>query len=72
MAILLKINDVEFDIPPVAPPSLESILWDMESEEGSDSASLHSFQSMTTKFRSMLYHCILQGLSSQISSAGVN
>ncbi|CAH0546236.1 unnamed protein product [Brassicogethes aeneus] len=64
-----EINDVEFDIPPVAPPSLESVLWDLESE-GSDSASLHSFQSMTAKFRSMLYHCVLQGLSAQITNAG--
>ncbi|XP_017773798.1 PREDICTED: vacuolar protein sorting-associated protein 8 homolog isoform X2 [Nicrophorus vespilloides] len=41
----------------------------MESEEGSDSTSLHSLQSLTLRFRSMLYHCILQGISSQISSA---
>ncbi|XP_074038726.1 vacuolar protein sorting 8 [Leptinotarsa decemlineata] len=66
---LKEINDLEFDIPQVAPPSLESVLWDMESE-ASDNASLHSFQSMTSKFRSMLYHCILKGVSSQISSAG--
>ncbi|KAJ8967744.1 hypothetical protein NQ317_010805 [Molorchus minor] len=64
-----EINDLEFDIPHVAPPSLESVLWDMESEEGSDSASLHSLQSLSAKFRSMLYHCILQGVSTQISSA---
>ncbi|CAH1179624.1 unnamed protein product [Phaedon cochleariae] len=66
---LKEINDLEFEIPHVAPPSLESILWDMESE-GSDSTSLSSLQSMTSKFRSMLYHCILKGLSSQITSAG--
>ncbi|XP_072393268.1 vacuolar protein sorting-associated protein 8 homolog [Diabrotica undecimpunctata] len=63
-----EIDDLECDIPQVAPPSLENILWDMESE-ASDSASLHSFQSMTNKFHSMLYHCVLQGVSSQISSA---
>lgn len=67
-----KINDVEYDIPTVSTPSLESILWDMESEEGSDSASLHSLQSMTLKFRSMLYHCVLQGLTAQITSAEVS
>ncbi|KAJ8948855.1 hypothetical protein NQ318_013508 [Aromia moschata] len=64
-----EINDLEYDIPHVTPPSLESVLWDMESEEGSDSASLHSFQSMTAKFRSMLYHCVLHGISTQLSSA---
>lgn len=62
---------MEYDIPAVSTPSLESILWDMESEEGSDNASLHSLQSLTLKFRSMLYHCILQGLTAQISSAEV-
>ncbi|RZC37353.1 vacuolar protein sorting-associated protein 8 -like [Asbolus verrucosus] len=65
-----ELNDLEFDIPHVAAPSLESVLWDMESEEGSDSGSLHSFQSMTAKFRSMLCHRILQGVSSQVTSAG--
>lgn len=69
---LLKINDIEYDIPSVTTPSLESVLWDMESEEGSDSASLHSLQSMTLKFRSMLYHCVLQGLTAQITSAEVS
>lgn len=62
---------MEFDIPSIAPPSLESILWDIESEEGSDNASVHSIQSVTNRFRSMLYHCILKGVSSQVSSAGV-
>ncbi|EFA00812.1 vacuolar protein sorting-associated protein 8 homolog isoform X1 [Tribolium castaneum] len=65
-----ELNDLEFDIPSVAAPSLESVLWDMESEEGSDSASLHSFQSLTSKFRSMLCHRILQGVSTQVASAG--
>ncbi|XP_045462002.1 vacuolar protein sorting-associated protein 8 homolog [Harmonia axyridis] len=69
--ITLKINDSEFDIPPIATPSLESILWDMESEEGSvDNASIHSFQSMETKSHSVLSYCILQGISAQITSAG--
>ncbi|KAL3276254.1 hypothetical protein HHI36_020969 [Cryptolaemus montrouzieri] len=69
--INFRINDSEFDIPPMATPSLESILWDMESEEGSaDNASVHSFQSMETKLHSVLSHCILQGISSQIISAG--
>ncbi|XP_044759264.1 vacuolar protein sorting-associated protein 8 homolog [Coccinella septempunctata] len=69
--INLKINDSEFDIPRMATPSLESILWDMESEEGSiDNASLHSFQSIETKSHSVLSYCILQGISSQIVSAG--
>lgn len=67
----LQLNDLEFNIPYVAAPSLESVLWDMESEEGSDSASLHSFQSVTAKFKSMLCHRILQGLSTQVASAGV-
>ncbi|CAG9859597.1 unnamed protein product [Phyllotreta striolata] len=65
---VLAIEDLECDIPQIAPPSLENILWDLESE-GSDSASLHSLQSMTNKFHSLLYHCVLQGLSSQIASA---
>ncbi|KAF7265925.1 hypothetical protein GWI33_020668 [Rhynchophorus ferrugineus] len=64
-----EINDLEFDIPEVTPPSLEKVLWDMESEEGSDTTSLHSFQSMTTRFRSMMSHTILQGVSNQIASA---
>ncbi|XP_030753791.1 vacuolar protein sorting-associated protein 8 homolog [Sitophilus oryzae] len=64
-----EINDLDFDIPEVAPPSLEKVLWDMESEEGSDTVSLHSFQSMTTRFRSMMSHCVLQGVSTQVSSA---
>nr|CAI5833791.1 unnamed protein product [Callosobruchus analis] len=63
-----EINDLEFNIPHVSPPSLESVLWDMESE-GSDNASLLSFQTMSHKFRSMLYHNVLQGISAQISSA---
>ncbi|VEN47939.1 unnamed protein product, partial [Callosobruchus maculatus] len=63
-----EINDLEFNIPHVSPPSLESVLWDMESE-GSDNASLLSFQTMSHKFRSMLCHNILQGISAQISSA---
>ncbi|KAJ8915765.1 hypothetical protein NQ315_004577 [Exocentrus adspersus] len=66
---LKEINDVDLDIPDAAPPSLESVLWDMESEEGSDSASLHSFHSISMKFRSMLSHCILQGVSAQLNSA---
>ncbi|KAL1516971.1 hypothetical protein ABEB36_000796 [Hypothenemus hampei] len=66
---LKEINDLDFDIPEVVPPTLEKVLWDMESEEGSDTTSLHSFQSMTSKFRSMMSHCILQGVSTQISSA---
>ncbi|XP_066148153.1 vacuolar protein sorting-associated protein 8 homolog isoform X1 [Euwallacea fornicatus] len=66
---LREINDLDFDIPEVAPPTLEKVLWDMESEEGSDTTSLHSFQSMTARFRSMMSHCILQGVSTQISSA---
>lgn len=64
-------NDAEYDIPPVVLPSLESILWDMESNEGSDSTSIKSFQSLSIKFRSMLYHGKLQGISSQVTSAGV-
>ncbi|KAH1010884.1 vacuolar protein sorting-associated protein 8 homolog isoform X1 [Dendroctonus ponderosae] len=64
-----EINDFDFDIPEVAAPTLEKVLWDMESEEGSDTTSLQSFQSMTSRFRSMMSHCILQGLSTQISSA---
>lgn len=68
---IFQINDLEFDIPAIAPPSLESILWDGESEEGSDSASVHSLQSVTSRFRSLLYHCILKGVSSQVASAGV-
>ncbi|XP_057657195.1 vacuolar protein sorting-associated protein 8 homolog isoform X2 [Diorhabda carinulata] len=63
-----EIDDLECDIPQVAPPSLENALWDLDSV-GSDSASLHSFQSMTNKLHSMLYHCVLQGVSSQITSA---
>ncbi|KAF5279066.1 hypothetical protein FQA39_LY05744 [Lamprigera yunnana] len=65
-----ELNDLEFDIPSVAPPSLERVLWELESEEGSDSASLHSLHSITQKCRSMLYHGILQGISSQVASAG--
>nr|XP_022909917.1 vacuolar protein sorting-associated protein 8 homolog [Onthophagus taurus] len=64
-----ELNDVEYDIPPVAAPSLETILWDMESEEGSDNTSLHSLQSLMVKLRSMLYHCVLQGISTQVTSA---
>ncbi|KAI4471297.1 vacuolar protein sorting vps41 [Holotrichia oblita] len=64
-----ELNDIEYDIPPAIPPSLETILWDMESEEGSDNTSLHSLQSLMVKFRSLLYHCILQGISAQVSSA---
>ncbi|KAK9877821.1 hypothetical protein WA026_020057 [Henosepilachna vigintioctopunctata] len=68
--INLKINDSEFDIPSVATPSLESILSDMESEDGSiDNASLNSFQSTDMKLHSVLSHCILQGITSQITSA---
>lgn len=67
----LQINDSDFDIPEVVAPSLEKVLWDMESEEGSDNVSLQSFQSMTSRFRSMMSHCILQGLSTQIASAAV-
>ncbi|CAG9761725.1 unnamed protein product [Ceutorhynchus assimilis] len=66
---IIELNDLEFDIPEVAQPTLEKVLWDMESEEGSDTVSLHSFQSMTSRFRSMMSHCILQGVSTQISSA---
>ncbi|XP_060519247.1 vacuolar protein sorting-associated protein 8 homolog isoform X1 [Cylas formicarius] len=66
---LKEINDLEFEIPEATLPSLERVLWDMESEEGSDSASLYSFQSMTARFRSMLFHCVLQGVSNQLSSA---
>uniref|UniRef100_A0A1Y1MXN6 Vacuolar protein sorting-associated protein 8 central domain-containing protein n=2 Tax=Photinus pyralis TaxID=7054 RepID=A0A1Y1MXN6_PHOPY len=65
-----ELNDLEYDIPPVAPPTLESVLWDLESEEGSDSTSLHSLHSLTQKSKSMLYHGILQGISSQVASAG--
>ncbi|KAF5284062.1 hypothetical protein FQR65_LT13608 [Abscondita terminalis] len=65
-----ELNDLEYDIPSVAPPSLESVLWELESEEGSDSASLHSLYSISQKSRSMLYHGILQGISSQVASAG--
>ncbi|KAK5642593.1 hypothetical protein RI129_008760 [Pyrocoelia pectoralis] len=65
-----ELNDLEYDIPPVAPPTLESVLWDLESEEGSDSTSLHSLHSLTPKSKSMLYHGILQGISSQVASAG--
>lgn len=70
--LFFQLNDVEYDIPTVIPPSLESVLWELESEEGSDNASLHSLQSLNQKCRSMLYHGILQGISSQVSSAGVN
>ncbi|KAK4877325.1 hypothetical protein RN001_009831 [Aquatica leii] len=65
-----ELNDIEYDIPSVAAPSLESVLWELESEEGSDSASLHSLHSLSQKSRSMLYHGILQGISSQVASAG--
>lgn len=57
----------------MATPSLESILWDMGSEDGSiDNASLHSFQSIETKSHSVLSYCVLQGISAQITSAGVS
>lgn len=62
---------MEFGIPPVVPPSLERVLWDMESEEGSDTASLHSFQSIAAKFKSMLCHRILKGITTQITTAEV-
>lgn len=66
-----EIDDLEFDIPEVAPPSLETVLGDLESEEGSssDTVSLHSVHTMTVRFRSLMSHCILQGVSTQISSA---
>ncbi|XP_065161410.1 vacuolar protein sorting-associated protein 8 homolog [Atheta coriaria] len=64
-----ELNDAEFDLPSTTLPSLESILWDMESEEGSDNQSIHSLQSLTMKLKSMLYHCILNGISTQVTSA---
>lgn len=64
-----EINELEFDIPYIAPPPLESILWDVESEEGSDCASLQSFQSASYTTHYMLFNSVLDGITTQINSA---
>lgn len=64
---------MEYDIPPVeTTPSLESVLWDLENDEKSnDSGSVYSLSGVTPKLNSVLNHCTLQGITTQIVSAGV-
>lgn len=56
-----------------ATPSLESVLWDLENDEKSnDSGSVYSMPGAIPKLNSVLNHCTLQGITTQIVSAGVN
>lgn len=56
-----------------ATPSLESVLWDLENDEKSnDSGSVYSMPGVIPKLNSVLNHCILQGITTQIVSAGVS